>query len=293
MANPLILCIDLDEWYHARWASGSKKARWQRLEDLFRDYYHSDRPSGEVKRPTKFILKTLKDRKIKATFFILGEVAQWYPDLVKAIAKDGHEIACHGMHHQDLTIIGKYRFAQELSESRQILEKLSGQKVMGFRAPNLVVTKWLTEVLIDQGFKYDSSICPGRSIQGKYQGQSQLPLNPYRMGDFWEIPIPTFPILKLPGAVSIASRIFGFSWTTVTLENALRTGAACYYAHPYEFNPPPRLNNLSLREKVFMRRMGSPMEKIFKQLLAKYQGRIISIRDYLSGIKNAPKTIKN
>ena len=287
--NPIILCIDLDEWYHARWASGSNRARYPELVDLFQDYYHSDRPSGEIIKPTEYILKILRLKKIKATFFVLGEVAQWYPELVRKIAKEGHEIACHGMHHQDLTMVSKEKFEEELFQSRKILEKLSGKRVIGYRAPNLVITKWLSEVLINQSFQYDSSVCAGREILGKYQAQANISPNPYRVGKtllekgnskLVEIPISTFPILKLPGAVSIASRIFGITWTKITLNTALKTGATCYYLHPYEFNPPPKLRNLSLKERIFLRRMGRPMEKIVKDLLEYYDGRIISARDY-------------
>jgi len=286
--NPVILGIDLDEWYHARWASGSKKARWENKAALFKDYYHADRPGGEIVRPTRLILRQLREFKVKATFFILGEIAEWYPHLVREIAAEGHEIACHGMHHEDLALSDRKTFEKELAQSRKILEKLANQKVIGFRAPNLVVTDWLFEVLIDQGFQYDSSICPGRSIQGKYQGQAGLPSNPYRIGKLIEIPIPTFPVLKLPGAVSIASRIFGLWWTEITLEAALKTGAASFYAHPYEFNRAPKLAHLKLKERIFLRRMGKPMEEIFRKFLVRYHKRIMTAKGYL-----AERTIKN
>ncbi len=295
--NKLILCVDLDEWYHCRWATGSPKSRWQSTRELFREYYHSNRPAGEIIKPTQDILGILKKEKIKATFFILGEVAEWYPGLVKAIAKEGHEIAAHGFHHQDLTLKSKKEFARELAQTKKLLQKLSGQKVIGFRAPNLIAPDWLSQVLLEQGFKYDSSICPGRSLQGKYQNQAHIQPNPYRVGktlkepgqtDLFEIPIPTFPILKLPGAVSIATRIFGLTWTKITLNAALKTGATSYYLHPYEFNPPPKLGKISPKERIFLRRTGPFMRRAFVELLKSYRGRIISAKTYLEqneGIK--------
>ena len=298
--NPIILCIDLDEWYHARWASGSKRARYPKLLNLFKDYYHSDHPSGEIIKPTEYILKILRSRKIKATFFVLGEVAEWYPRLVRKIAEDGHEIACHGMHHRDLTLSSKNVFENELVKNRKILEKISGQEIIGFRAPNLVVTEWLGKVLINQRFVYDSSICPGRKIKGKYQHQTNVPENPYQTGKnilekgesgLFEIPIPVFPVLKLPGAVSVATRIFGLKWTEITLNAALKNGAACYYLHPYEFNPPPKLSQMRFKEKIFLRRTGKYMEKIFPIILKRYQNRISSCRGYLEKYENVK--IKN
>lgn len=293
MANYLILSIDLDEWYHSRWATGSSStSRWKSVQECFQDYYKSNKPIGEIIKPTQRILGLLRKEGVKATFFILGEVAQWYPDLIREIACQGHEIACHGMYHRDLTLYSPQEFSKELVQSRKILEKLAGRPVIGFRAPRLIITDWLPKVLIEQGFAYDSSVCPSRKIQGKYKGQSQAPLNPYRIDkssllikgrdDFVEMPIPTFPLLKLPGAVSIATRVFGWTWTRITLDSALKTGAACYYLHPYEFNKPPRLENMSFQERIFWRRSGVFMEDILQRVLNKYRGRIISAEDYIS-----------
>lgn len=291
MKNYLILCIDLDEWYHGRWATGSSISRWTSVQDCLQDYYKSNKPAGEIVEPTYRILDSLKKEGVKATFFILGEVAEWYPDLVSEIAQEGHEIACHGMYHRDPNLYSRQKFSQELVQAKLILERLAGRPVIGYRAPNLIITKWLHEVLIEQRFLYDSSMCPGREIQGKYKGQSSAPNNPYRIdksslclkGDanLIEIPIPVFPLLKLPGAVSIATRIFGWIWTSITLYNALRTGAACYYMHPYEFNEAPKLQNMSLRQRVFFRRTGAFMENILQRLLNKYRGRIVSAEYYV------------
>lgn len=292
MANYLILCIDLEEWYHGRWATGSPRSRWKNTKEFFQDYYQSDKPIGEIIKPTQRILDLLREENIKATFFILGEVAEWYPDLVRKIAQEGHEIACHGMYHRDLNLITPQEFSKELIQAREILEQLSGTRIIGFRAPNLIITDWLPEVLIQQGFVYDSSICPAREIFGKYKGQSVLPQNPYRIdksslrlkGDanLIEIPIPVFPLLKLPGAVSIATRVFGWTWTSITLGNALKTGAASYYLHPYELNAPPKLENMTFYQRVFWRRAGNFMESVLQKLLKKYRGRIVSAEYYIS-----------
>lgn len=280
MANFLILSVDLDEWYHGRWATGSAKSRWKNLQECFRDYYHSEKPAGEIIRPTRWLLDLFKKEGIKATFFVLGEVGEWYPDLIREIASQGHEIACHAMHHKQYS--SSREFEKDLIKAKRILEELIQKPVVGFRAPNLIVPEWLPKILIKNEFLYDSSICPSRKIFGKYQGQVNLPQNPYLIADnLVEIPIPVFPFLKLPGAVSIASRVLGWPWTKITLDNALRKGSASYYIHPYELNTSPELENMTFYEKIFWRRTGSFMENIIKKLLKKYQGRIISGRDYV------------
>jgi len=282
-ANPLILSIDLDEWYHGRRMTGSPIARWKNVPDFFQDYYKSNKPIGEIIEPARRILRLLKRANVHATFFILGEVAQWYPDLVKEIAKDGHEIACHGMAHRDLTLYSEQEFSQDLLEAKDILEKLIGVPVIGFRAPNLIAPDWLFPMLVENKFLYDSSVCPSRKLFGKYSGQSSMPQNPYLVYErLIELPIPTIPFLRLPGAVSIATRIFGWTWTRITLNSALKTGAAHYYMHPYEFQKTPRLENMSFQERIFWRRTGLYMEESFQKFLAEYKGRIVSSRDYIT-----------
>jgi len=282
-SNPLILSIDLDEWYHGRRITGSAIARWKNVPDFFQDYYKSDKPIGEIIEPARRILGLLKRANVHATFFILGEVAQWYPDLVKEIAKNGHEIACHGMRHRDLTLYSERDFLQDLLKAKDILEKLADEPVLGFRAPNLIVPDWLFPMLIENEFLYDSSICPSRKLFGKYSGQSALPQNPYLIREkLIELPIPTFPFLRLPGAVSIATRVFGRTWTGITLRGALKTGAAHYYVHPYEFQEAPKLENMSFQERIFWRRTGSYMEESFQKILATYRGRIVSAREYIA-----------
>jgi hypothetical protein len=289
--TPLVVFIDLDEWYHCRWATGALTSRWASVNECLSDSYHSDKPAGEILEPTRWILDCLRDHHTKVTFTILGEVAQWYPEIVKQIAQEGHEIACHGMHHQDITLLSRQQFSEDLAQARHILEETSGKRVIGFRAPNLVITGWLPKVLIEQGFAYDSSICPA-SAPAKFKEHSHAPRKPYlasrnslsRRGksDLVEIPVSVFPILRLPGGTSISTRILGWTWTRITLDSALRSGPACYYMHPYEFNPTQGLHNMHLNERAFLLRTGTYMKGNLKKLLRKYGGRIVTAEYYVS-----------
>ena len=291
MKNPLILFVDLDEWYHCRWATGSSSSRWSSVNDCLRDTYHSDKPVGEILEPTLWILDCFREHNVRVTFAILGEVAQWYPDLVKQIAQEGHNIACHGMHHQDITLLSRQQFSEELAQARHILEETSGKRVVGFRAPNLIVTEWLPKVLVEQGFAYDSSICPARN-PSKFKGQSHAPRRPYqvslnsmcRRGNSYlvEIPVSVFPFLRMPGGQSIMTRILGWQWTSITLDSALRSGPACYYMHPYEFNPTQGLHDMNLNERFFLLRTGTYMKSNLKKLLRKYEGRIVTPEQFVS-----------
>src|SRR4030095_8806692 len=98
-ARQVGLSVDVDEWYHCRWATGSPRSRWKDTAAVFREHYRSDRPSGELREPTRRILDLFDRHGVRGAFFVLGEVAGFYPDLVREIATRGHEVACHGFHH--------------------------------------------------------------------------------------------------------------------------------------------------------------------------------------------------
>ena len=281
----LILSVDLDEWYHSRWATGSSISIWHDTQTFFEEYYDMNKPIGELIGPTELILEMFDKYEIRATFFILGEVAGFYPDLVKEISRRGHEIGCHGLRHVDLYNLSRSQFADELRRAKDILESLIQKQVIGYRAPNLIIEPWVLDVLESMGFKYDSSVCPSRPLMGKFRNVSQAPQNPYRpstnsltvLGDrrIIEIPVPTFPVLRLPAATGVMTRVIGRHWTTIALKSALKRGMAMYYFHPHELAPRPRLARLSLRNRLFLRRAGAWMTKTVDSILQEFEGRII------------------
>ena len=287
----LVLSIDLDEWYHARWATGYRHSRWPDTAALFRQVYGSDRPRGDLLPPARWLLAFLAERQLRATFFILGEVAGWYPELVKEIAAQGHEVACHGMHHCDMSDLTRAEFTAQLRQAKGMLEALTGEPVRGFRAPNLVVEPWLAEVLRELGFRYDSSICPSRSFRGKYSGMDGCPQHPYQTGttiqeigasELWEIPIPTMPWVRLPAATGIATRVFGCWWTRFALRYWSRTGSVQFYFHPYEVWDDKLPDGLKLFSRLITRRRGRPMQRALERICGAYAGRICTCRDVLT-----------
>jgi peptidoglycan/xylan/chitin deacetylase (PgdA/CDA1 family) len=213
---------------------------------------------------------------VRGTFFILGEVAAFYPELVRAIEARGHEVGCHGFHHVDIDLLGPEGFRRELSEARRALTPLVSRPLVGYRAPNLLLRDWMIPILRDEGFRYDASVCTARGLLGKDFGHEHRASSPYRFrdrfsrpdpaGDLVEIPLPTFPVLRLPAATGILTRVAGRAWTLVALRRALREGDAQYYFHPYELGPRPALA-LSLRERIFLRRLGPWMERAVEQII--------------------------
>ncbi|MGA1841309.1 MAG: XrtA system polysaccharide deacetylase [bacterium] len=124
-----------------------------------------DRYECRVERNTFYILNILNEFKVKATFFVLGWIAERYPNLIKNIHKEGHEIASHGYSHKLLTLQTFNEFREDVKKSKRILEDITGKDVIGYRAPSFSLSQkslWALEILKEEGFKYDSSIFPLR-----------------------------------------------------------------------------------------------------------------------------------
>jgi polysaccharide deacetylase family protein (PEP-CTERM system associated) len=289
MAEPhkLVLSVDLEEWYHSgRWLDGEQAARVPDTRALFRRLYSADRPAGEVIEPTRRLLDLFERHRCRCTFFVLGELAEWYPELIKEIADRGHEIACHGMHHVDMTVLGPEAFSEQIREARDLIYSITGRVCVGYRAPNLVFETWATSVLEAEGFVYDSSVCVSRSIGGKYKGWSQAPIHPYRPdydnvaraggASLVELPLPPFPVIRLSAGSGIMTRVLGYHWSAIALRHALRTGDTGYYFHPWEVGACPPVRGSALKSRLFHRHMGDWMLGTLDRLLTAFSGRTIT-----------------
>lgn len=291
MASKILMSVDMDEWYQCRWATGSKYAIWPDTKTFFNEYYGSDRPIGEIIPLTDKILDLFSTYNITATFFFTGEIASYYPDLVKKVSECGHEIASHNHVHKDYTSENPEEFYSNLKKSKKILQKLSGQEIIGYRAPNSTISNYMIENLLDLGFKYDSSVTPTKPFMGKFGNFTNAPLNPYELSchDFsspgnsglWEFPWPIFPVRKLPSGSGIMTRIAGYYYTVVSLDNALKTGDTVYYFHPYEIGSMPKLNITNLKTKLFVRNIGINFMNMLDMILKRYEGRFISGKELL------------
>ena len=281
-SRPLLLSVDLEEWFHGRWATGYAKSQWGDTATLFREVYGSDRPRGDVIPAVHWLLDFFARHQVRATFFILGEIAQWYPDLIRAVAAGGHEIACHGLHHVDMGAYTPQQFAADLARARSLLEDLGGKPVRGFRSPNLVVAPWLAGVLGELGFAYDSSVCPSLPFRGKYADMGASPQHPYRTADrvqtpgagpLWELPITSMPGLRLTAGSAIATRVFGQWWSRFALAWWGRSGSVQYYLHPYEIWTDTLPGNLKPWARLMTRRRGPYLQRALDRLVTAWKPR--------------------
>ena len=148
---------------------------------------------SRVDNNTRNILDILDTQQTKATFFIVGWIAEKHPELVREISTRGHEIGCNSYKHQRIQTLSKDAFKEDTRRSKQILEEISGQEVTGYRAPTYSITRdtlWALDILVELGFKYDSSIFP---IYHDNYGIPDAPRFPYKHTglDLIEYPIST------------------------------------------------------------------------------------------------------
>jgi len=237
MANDLItnaLTIDFEDWYRGLEIPCSE---WDKFED-------------RIEAVGEKLLQILDEADARATFFMLGYVAEKHPELVKRVEAAGHEIGTHGFSHTLIYTQKPEIFREELTRAIGFLEGLTGKKVLGHRAPFFSITKdslWALDILGELGIKFDSSIFP---VLNYRYGIADAPRFPYKIArngfEFTEFPVST---LKLPGFTMPVSggayfRIYPYQVTKQAIRALNRSGhAATFYLHPWELDPEhPRID---------------------------------------------------
>lgn len=232
-----IFSVDVEEHFHAHvFEHVCPSGTW-------------DAQPSRVAAATDRVLDLLARHQVRGTFFVLGWVAKRSPDLVRRIAAGGHEIGSHTWSHPRISRLTPGQFAEELRTSKAILEDLSGQPVLGFRAPSFSIVpgmEWAFDVLLEQGFEYDSSVFP---IRRPGYGWPGAPTRPYPLarprGTLLELPMTTLSVLggRLPASGGAYLRHFPLWILSRAFAASARDGApGMLYVHPWEVDPDqPRL----------------------------------------------------
>ena len=237
MKSPInALTIDVEDWYHP---------------ELVRSHLDSTSPSEKVSQAILPILNLLDQYKVKASFFILGDVAKECPDLVRKIYKEGHEIGSHGMSHRMLGDLGEEGLRNELLGFQNLIREILGDvKIKGFRAPTFSLhqqTKWALPILKEFGYLYDASLFPMQFIGNRLYGVDQAPRFPYRIcfdnpsqedpnSPLWEFPAAVVPLgrLKIPVSGGFYLRVLPLWFFKWALKRINREGPFNIYLHPWE-----------------------------------------------------------
>ena len=153
------LSFDIEDWFHmVGIAAVEDPEAWPSFPSI-------------VERHTEWIVETVSNANVQATFFVVGWIAERYPHLVRRIAEAGHEIGTHSYWHRKCYELTPETLREDLKRSIGVLEGISGQRVLGFRAPSFSIipgSEWVFDVLLDLGLKYDASLFPGTRDNGGY-----------------------------------------------------------------------------------------------------------------------------
>jgi polysaccharide deacetylase family protein (PEP-CTERM system associated) len=223
------LTIDVEDWFMANnLAVRIPRERWERC-------------SSRVVMTTRRVLEILGEGEVRATFFVLGWVAERFPHLVDEIAAQGHEIASHGYWHRPLVEMTRMEFEDDLGRSLEVLRPLARAPIIGYRAPSFSVverTLWALPILEAQGIRYDSSIFP--VAHHPDYGIAGAPRTPYRVTPgLWEFPPSVLPFLgvNVPIAGGGYFRLLPYRVTEFGLRRLEAAGSQImFYLHPWELD---------------------------------------------------------
>ena len=237
-----VLTIDVEDYFHVAALSKSiKQEEWDTI---------TPRVTNNIYQ----LLDLFDEHNVKATHFVLGWVAERFPELVREIDQRGHEVASHGYSHQLVYDQLPVVFENETRNSKDLLEDIVGKPVEGYRAASYSITRkslWALDILADLGFKYDSSIFP--VVHDKYgiRGSPELPhvLETPNKSTLVEYPLSTFRVLgqSIPVAGGGYFRLYPY-WLSRFFYQKINQNAApfVFYLHPWEIDPEQPKVNASL-----------------------------------------------
>lgn len=236
--------IDLEDWFCvANFDDTIARASWPQQE-------------SRVEQSTTRMLDLLDTAGVSGTFFVLGWVAERFPDLVREVDRRGHEIACHSHMHRKVHALTPDQFEQDLSASLAVLRNLSTRPVVGYRAPSFSVTRattWAFEIMARHGITYDSSIFP---IGGHPDyGINDAPRGIHEIQpDMLEFPMAAVEVAgrRVPTGGGGYFRLLPYAVTRALMRRHNRHGyPVSFYLHPWEIDPDQPRINAGSRQRTF------------------------------------------
>lgn len=234
-----VFSIDVEDWYHG---IELPMYRWEKFEP-------------RVEASMDRLLDLMARYDVTATCFVLGKVAEEHGDLVRRIHQAGHEVATHGYSHEKVYNLTPDRFRRELRRSIDALQDLTGERVLGHRAPYFTVTQdslWALDILAEEGIRYDSSIHP---VFNYRYGIPNADRQPSRVASrsgkqLLEVPVATYPLpdplpdVNVPCGGGAYFRIYPYPAQRFLLRRLEERGDHVgFYVHPWEIDADhPRID---------------------------------------------------
>lgn len=245
MDEPIVnaLTIDVEDYFHvSALAPHFPRTEWEQV-------------PCRVERNVNQILQLLDDHEARATFFVLGWVAERYPQLVRLIVAQGHEIASHGYEHERASAQSRDRFLADIVLAKAVLEDIGGERVAGYRAPSFSIGKanlWAHDCIAEAGYAYSSSVYP---VHHDHYGMPDAPRFPYRLDSgLLEVPVTTMRWMgrNWPAGGGGFFRLlpYAVSRWQIARVNREDAHAAIFYFHPWEIDPEqPRVSRASMKTR--------------------------------------------
>lgn len=260
-----IFTIDLEDWY-CSFPGGDvvPRSEWKTA-------------ASRAHVGVRLLLEVLRRYHTKATFFVLGCVAERDPDLVREVAAQGHEIASHGFSHHHLEILGPDGFREDLDRSLALLESITGTSIRGYRAPMFSVTKrtvhWATEILSERRIEYDSSVFP-MSLHPSY-GIADAAMTPFHHSNgLLELPISVAEIagVRVPASGGAYFRHLPYAVTAALARRCNRAARPfVFYVHPWELDTDQPRIHLPLISRIRHYRGMDTMKTKLEQMMGEFE----------------------
>ena len=267
MAIVNALTVDVEDYFHVSALAGHvRPSEWPSFE-------------SRVCRNTDILLNLFDGAGVRGTFFVLGWVAERFPNLVRRIHAAGHEIASHGYAHGLVYDATPETFTQDLRRAREAIGNACGVHVRGYRAPSFSITTrslWALDALIDEGYEYDSSIYPVRHDRyGIPDWRRDIHAISRPNGVLWEVPGSTVRHagINLPVGGGGYFRLLPYWWTRrgIAHLNTVEQRPVVFYIHPWEIDPDqPRIKSSRLSEFRHYRNLDQTEQRL-KQLLEEFR----------------------
>jgi polysaccharide deacetylase family protein (PEP-CTERM system associated) len=275
------LSVDVEEYYHAAiFRNGTRTLASGCFET-------------RVEQNVERLLDLIGKHSAKATFFVLGEIAATHPAIVRRIAAERHEVACHGDRHEDVYRQSPQEFRHDIQSAKARLEDVAGAAVTGYRAPNFSIGRaqsWAYEILLEEGFHYDSSTYP--ILHDRY-GQPDAPRFPYEIWRSQSASLVEFPIgtarlfgVNLPIGGGGYFRLSPFVLVQLGIQrvNTRERQPVMFYVHPWELDPgqprPPMRWRHRVRHYVGLEREATKLSRLLSLF------RFSTARDVLNGLRS-------